>query len=657
MRLPAPKTCALPVAIAALLLLPALANAGLRFETPVPSAGSGVRVNQTVANQASRAHTPQLVPGPGATSPSLMVDAECFHYDTNAVLNDGMAFIPPDPSCAAGPHHVLNIGSAILEWRPKPGITDTPQFQTSLKDFFSALPAPLPNPGPGTTLATHTFDPRAIYDQYAGRFVVVTLERWDTVNGDPSNESRILLAVSKTSDPNDGFWFHAIDSKLSVAGADSWADFPGLAVDNQAIYITNNMFQFGAVSVYQGVRLWIVRKPSVILGPDNNVSFILRNPYATAGVVTTTAPAHMFGTPPMGSGGHSLGTFLVAYSGLTDGTQEYLQIVEVTDPLQDDGGPFFTVQQLDVGNIENPYLAMPNAPQPGSSFQIETNDRRVLNAVWRDDNLYCTATIRGPSGGPDANQATARWWRLDTTSTTALAQAEAGNVGGEGIQAGTHTFCSQVMVDIEGNVAIGFAASAPFMYGGAYYATRMVGDAPGTMSAAAALAPGVDTYKRYMSGANNRWGDYSGIALCPVAERVFWIYNQYAGPRGSAGTGTQGAEDGRWRTRLGGFHVSTLSAVDTPHTRAWLAQNVPNPFNPITTIRFTLPARAHATLAVFDIAGRHVRTLVDDVRGSGAHDVTWDGRDARGVAVASGLYFYRLTTPDIRVSKKMLLLK
>jgi hypothetical protein len=417
------------------------------------------------------------------------------------------------------------------------------------------------------------------------------------------------------------------------------------------------MFQFlGAGGNFLGVRLWIIRKTAAYAGPNNSISYIVRDPYASAGVATTSMPAHMFGTPPTGSGGRPMGTFLAAYSGLSDGTFEYLQFVEVTDPLQTVGGPFFTVQQLNVGNIEDTNLALPDAPQLGSAVLIETNDRRLLNAVWRDNNLYCTATYR-PLAGVDLNQSTARWWRLNTTSTTALTQADAGNVGAEDLAIGTHTFFPEVMVDGDDNMAVGFSASASTIYCGAYYTTRMAGDPAGTVSSTATLAAGTDFYKRFFSGTRNRWGDYSGLALCPLGEADFWVYNEYAGPRGSAGTGSQGAEDGRWYTRVGKFRVRLATAVGTPVVRASLAQNVPNPFNPITTIRFSLASRGNVTLAVYDTAGRQVRRLVNGPIDGGDHDVVWDGRDGRGNALASGVYFYRLTAGGFSDSKKMVLLK
>ena len=63
------------------------------------------------------------------------------------------------------------------------------------------------------------------------------------------------------------------------------------------------------------------------------------------------------------------------------------------------------------------------------------------------------------------------------------------------------------------------------------------------------------------------------------------------------------------------------------------------------------------TLSIYDTNGRLVRTLVNEVEGSGTHEVTWDGRDDNGVAAGSGVYFYRLHAGQITESKKMVLLK
>ncbi|MCH8837866.1 MAG: VCBS repeat-containing protein [Candidatus Marinimicrobia bacterium] len=88
-----------------------------------------------------------------------------------------------------------------------------------------------------------------------------------------------------------------------------------------------------------------------------------------------------------------------------------------------------------------------------------------------------------------------------------------------------------------------------------------------------------------------------------------------------------------------------------------LHQNYPNPFNPTTTIRFELPKATKVYLAVYDLLGREAIILRQEHLDSGYHQVLWDGRDRAGRALASGLYFARLVTPEYTKSIKMLLLK
>ena len=90
-------------------------------------------------------------------------------------------------------------------------------------------------------------------------------------------------------------------------------------------------------------------------------------------------------------------------------------------------------------------------------------------------------------------------------------------------------------------------------------------------------------------------------------------------------------------------------------TRVALHQNYPNPFNPNTTIAFDLPAAGRAVLDVFDVKGRRVQRVFEGALPAGAHRVVWDGRDAGGRVVASGVYFYRLNTLESSVVRKMVM--
>jgi hypothetical protein len=94
-----------------------------------------------------------------------------------------------------------------------------------------------------------------------------------------------------------------------------------------------------------------------------------------------------------------------------------------------------------------------------------------------------------------------------------------------------------------------------------------------------------------------------------------------------------------------------------PVYRMQLSQNVPNPFASGTSIRFVSPYAQQMTLRVFDITGRLVRTLVDGEVSAGPNEIRWDGRDARGQAAASGIYFYQLDGGERSLTRKGVLLR
>jgi hypothetical protein len=88
-----------------------------------------------------------------------------------------------------------------------------------------------------------------------------------------------------------------------------------------------------------------------------------------------------------------------------------------------------------------------------------------------------------------------------------------------------------------------------------------------------------------------------------------------------------------------------------------LYQNYPNPFNPTTQIRLDVPETANASLMIYDITGRLVRTLFEGTMAAGRYTYMWDSRDDHGAQVATGMYLYRLSTPHYTASQKMLLVK
>jgi len=128
--------------------------------------------------------------------------------------------------------------------------------------------------------------------------------------------------------------------------------------------------------------------------------------------------------------------------------------------------------------------------------------------------------------------------------------------------------------------------------------------------------------------------------------------------------------DGYWR-----LHITDTVAGDSGFLRAWcvavsyicpvggiqtveipnhyrLSQNYPNPFNPTTTIKFGMPRGEKVKLVIYDMLGREVKVLVDEFKNSGTYEVSFDAS-----SLSSGVYFYKLETPNFAATKKMLLVK
>lgn len=88
-----------------------------------------------------------------------------------------------------------------------------------------------------------------------------------------------------------------------------------------------------------------------------------------------------------------------------------------------------------------------------------------------------------------------------------------------------------------------------------------------------------------------------------------------------------------------------------------LYQNIPNPFNPVTVIRFSLPEPTPTRLEIYNIRGERVLVLINQFMDSGEHYINWDGQNSEGRSVSSGIYFYRLVAGDFVQTRKMVMIR
>jgi len=130
------------------------------------------------------------------------------------------------------------------------------------------------------------------------------------------------------------------------------------------------------------------------------------------------------------------------------------------------------------------------------------------------------------------------------------------------------------------------------------------------------------------------WEDHRGYEI----EDTFYVYVSRIAPNG-------------------GDYATDVAEVSAPRKTAYLMQNQPNPFNPRTAIRYSVPDAGKVRVEIFDVSGRLVRELFDGWVTAGEHEVTWNGIDRAGRESPSQVYLYRLTAKGFRESRKMILLK
>ena len=568
---------------------------------------------------------------------------ESINYETDKTYNNNIPQYPPDNTVAVGPNHVLLGVNTAIEWYTK---TDRVlQHSEGFEDFFA------PNS------PSYLFDPRVIYDPFDNRYVVIIDDQLDF-----TNINYIHLAVSVSDDPNDGLYLQKINTKTEVGGFETWLDFPALAVGPDAIYITGNMFTFNFY-VYRGSRLWILDK-GLYNGTDTSTVAIY-DPSTESGLSSqafTLIPSRMNAFLPVSSTNGTVGTFLYSAEwNEDDPDQDLIALFRVDDPLGALGGPYFNVQFLDPGDIHDNTAGVPLAPQKGTDVKIDFGDDRAQSLFWNGDTLLGASTVNPPTGD-DAGQATVFWFAVSTGNLDSLILFQQGFIGANDITPNAAVGYPAIASNYKGDIGIGFSVSGDSIYAGSYFTIHQSTDPAGVVQPTQVMQPGVDYYVRSGSSSHtgNRWGDYSEIALDPTDEYYFWIFNQYAWTRGDYDEMTQ--EDGRWSTTFARVNPgSPPSAIENdlivPPLNFSLEQNFPNPFNPMTTIKYEINTSAgnsvNVNLSVYNALGQLVKVLVNQKQQPGRHSVVFDG-----TGFSNGLYFYKLQIDNRPVkTRKMILLK
>lgn len=391
----------------------------------------------------------------------------------------------PDSIVAAGPTRIMVAVNTTVALYNKTGQR---RFQTTFDRWF----APLATIAGGSTL----FDPQLLFDQYTGHYIFLCDARRN------DHRSWYLFSVSKTSDPEGAWAFWAVDIQLTGgARPDLWADYPRLGVDQNAIYLTANMFTFRTY-VFRYGKIRVLKKSQVYaFGSLTNYEFS-QMVDATGEYPQNIHASHSYGTAPV--------EYLV---NTRNDASDKITLWAVSNSATK---PVLAMIPVAVSSYEAP----PAAQQKGGGALINTatEGTGALSATFRNGFIYTAHAIAHNWG--KGNVSAIRYYQIST----------AGSV----IQETTYGspdlsyYMPAVTVNNRGDVVMVFNRSGKSQFAGIYYAGRRSSDPPGTFSESAALHPGEANYAITFKGVSiARWGDYNGIAVDP-ANQSFWIYGQFA---------------------------------------------------------------------------------------------------------------------------------
>jgi hypothetical protein len=498
-------------------------------------------------------------------------------------------WIPYDAAIAVGPNHIIVMSNAQFAVFGK---DKTLYSLTQYDNFF------------GTAAGT-AFDPKCFYDATAGHFVMLT-----DMSSNP--QAYMNVAVSKTSDPTGGWWIYQLDWTLDgSAKTGNWGDYPSLGYDNNAIYIGANQYSFSNSYKYSKVR--VLSKAEL---------------YSGASTVTWTDFVNL-----LNSNGSSAFT-VKAGRMLSSSNSEYL-----LNTLPG-GGSYVSLWRIDnapasptltrVATVSvGSYAVPPNGRQPGGS-SVASGDCRTQDVVMQNGVVYTAFSEK--YGTTRRNQgAGIRFLEITTSGLK--------NVDISYFYSGIDQFYPAVTVDATGNVYMVFSRSSKTEYASMYQTgmktTETSIEAPGLVRAGSSTI----TY--------GRWGDYSGIANDPSNSGAVWEYCGWAAPGGTWGTWVTSASFSGTAPKI------AVNGIDNSTPAAFsLHQNYPNPFNPSTLIAYDLPRDAQVKLTVYDVLGREVSVLVNEIEAAGAHSVRFDA-----AGLSSGAYFYRLEAGNFVQIRKLSLLR
>ncbi|MBN9581738.1 MAG: phosphoesterase [Afipia sp.] len=414
---------------------------------------------------------------------------------------------PPHNGLAVGPNNIVMAEGSRIEWTNLAGGAATTQ---SVYGFFSPL---------GAAATNSLFDPRCFYDSASGRYIIIM----DNI-GANGTISSIDIAVSKDSNPNDGWYFASLNTSLTINGQLTSSDRPSISIDNNNIYITAPQYNVN-VSGYAGTETWVIGKTAGAGGGLYNGG--------TMTVVANQITPSSQGIFSVAAGNNGLSYYACDYS---TGSQ-IVAVVQTYNAATSTFGPAIT---LALGNIDQGGTY--TAQQQGTTALLDAGDKRIQSLQYANGFLWGVSEMK-PIG---STVPLVHWFKIDVGNPAAPKLIAQGDISGASLGPNVSTFNGSIAVDGAGDVVINFTASGPNMYPSDYYVYQAASDPVGSFSSPVLYQASTGFFDSGNGSGVQRWGAYSTAIADPNNPNAVWISNEYVA-------------NGWWQTAVSQVEIKSTS--------------------------------------------------------------------------------------------------
>lgn len=483
---------------------------------------------------------------------------------TNFLGNEMFGGTPTDNSMAISNGGIIvSADNATMEIYDADAANHYLFTLTGHSDFFSFL-----NPAPTANI----YDPKVLYDSGSDRFIYLIL------HGTSSAQSELLICFSQSNNPAaDGWWVYRVQANQAHAG--SWFDYPNIAVSNNELYVSGNMFTDAGQN--SGNIIFQIEKNACYQGQSINYQYWAD--VAHQGETAFTMVPVSFGQ----QGNYGPGVYLVANE--TSEPSDRIFLFDITNDMSSNN------ETINTGEISTTAFDVGGqAAQNGSNILLDIGDNRIQNGFYLNGKIHMVFTSDIGQGWNGINYNRINLNNLSNQRTTY------GLVG-------SYDYCYPAVASSgtsvnDQSVIIGFLRSGQDVF--PEFRAVNCDDAM-QWSSSLQVKAGEDDVN--IGGSSpDRWGDYSGISRRNGANRTVWA----AGCYGQSGNNF-GVNNG-WNTWVAQLTDGGAPGAVNDYAEESPLRVYPNPTIERFSIEFEMRERMDVNVSIYDMDGRLVKTLLQD---------------------------------------------